>query len=410
MNKGPVIILVVVGLVAGYFIGNVTGGSTPDEGAETETADLSEQVTQLETDVRAAKTGRREAESALRDAQRREMEAVSRAETAETALATAEAAAEAAAVSADAGGERAQSFPVFEPTALGAEALEALADTKWDKVGGHMAAMVPALVGLGASTVAGTPMDPATMQIVQENNMPLAGTAIRLTGAGVPGIGPNGAFTHPAFMVNAMAAALEAAELPLSDKQNERFATLGDDFVGRYARQLEGHGEDTLTLRKMIDETELKQALVTKLRLEMTAEQLEALSPESVRDHVGIDLFSSGIIWVGRLRRFRHTSRDNLVDRLQNELLATVPESDTAPALAEIQTWVDGLSNEFLEHSADELEKRGWGTLERTLACAKQFLALIDRLFDRGQLPDTVKASMSQNSQGTLMLDRPATE
>ena len=80
------------------------------------------------------------------------------------------------------------------------------------------------------------------------------------------------------------------------------------------------------------------------------------------------DMFSAGIIWVQRLRRFRHDSRDDLVEKLQAELLASVPESDRAPGQAEIQGWADSLPNDFLEHSADPLERRGWGTLTPTCA------------------------------------------
>ena len=290
------------------------------------------------------------------------------------------------------------------------EAVGAALDAMdWAALAENMAAMAPVLPRIAEATAAGEPLPPDVRLTIVRHNQPLQLMALRADKDGVPGTGPNGSFTHPAITVNAMAAALEVAGLPLDARQKERFGTIGDRFVEQDRTRLGGYTDETLQLTRLIGETRLKQELVDQLREELTPEQREALSPAASRDRLGLDLFGAGLTWSGRVQGIQHTSLDDLVERVTGSIAGGLQPAYRDAVLDEVRAWAEGLPRELVERSADAWEQKGWADVRIVMETAEHVETLVKSLLAHADLPTSVTATL-RRSPGTFLFDRPSGE
>ena len=176
----------------------------------------------------------------------------------------------------------------------------ALGEVDWKSVGESTNSMVPLITELRDSIKKGGPFPLETAGKIQRLNGSLIQAAAKIADK-IPGSGINGSYTHPAFMVNAMAATLEAAGLPLTESQAESLGKLGRDFTERDRARSAGYDERTLDLLKVLEEAEMKDQFFGQALGLLTEKQRETLSPEATRGILGLDLFSSGLMLAGHI-------------------------------------------------------------------------------------------------------------
>jgi hypothetical protein len=168
---------------------------------------------------------------------------------------------------------------------------EFLTVVDWGTVGTNMSAMTPLISQFAKRFADDGSMDPEVVGKINSYNGPLVTAALA---AGQKGqLEPNVAFTHPAFMVNAIAATLEAAKVPLSEAQG---ASLGE-VAGRYTTELSrlpaATEPDRWALARLADESELRERFFVDAFRLLSAEQLAALTPPYAKDRLQMDIFSA---------------------------------------------------------------------------------------------------------------------
>ena len=114
-----------------------------------------------------------------------------------------------------------------------------------------------------------------------------------------PGSAANDAFSHPALVAMMAAALFHALDVPLIPGQRTAFDRTDQHASDAVARATDGATEREFLLEAVIDESEAKLAFATALRALLTPEQHALLSPASIRDLVGYDLFGPAQMWVG---------------------------------------------------------------------------------------------------------------
>jgi hypothetical protein len=149
---------------------------------------------------------------------------------------------------------------------------------------------------------------------LQQHNGPLVAAGLKVMKE-LPGTGVNGSFTHPAFQVNAIAAALDAAKKPLTPAQATALEKIGREFSDEDARRLQGYDESAYALQKTIDEAELRRRFFEAAFEALAKEQRDALTPPSVKGLLGFDLYSDGLVWMTVVRplSFKEKDTDALV-------------------------------------------------------------------------------------------------
>ncbi len=296
MTTGGAIGVGVAGAVIGVVIGAklLAGGPAPEDGAagalEAKVANAERALANLKDAAERSKSDHAAARAKLEAS---EKEAASLREEVERLRAEAEARSAAAALP--------PAPPVAaKPAADGlrfsfGEYDAALREVDWNSVGKSTHEMVPLITELREAMKKGGPFPLETAGKIQKLNGSLIQAASKIMNK-VPGSGINGSYTHPAFMVNSMAATLEAAALPLSDAQAEALGKLGRDFTERDRARTAGYDERSLELQEVLDEADLKDQFFEQALAILTEKQRETLSPEATRGVLGLDLFSSGLM------------------------------------------------------------------------------------------------------------------
>jgi hypothetical protein len=175
----------------------------------------------------------------------------------------------------------------------------------------------------------------------------------------LPGDGINGAYTHPAFMANAMAATLEAAGLPLTAAQAEALGKLGREFSDRENARVQGYDDKAYAMQKILDEADLKDRFFDQAFALFTAEQREAVSPAATRGVMGIDLFSSGLLLQMHAQPMPSMNLDGYLGQVESVLLhrAEFPEERKAELKAAIKAWSADLPAEWFAGETEPMFK-----------------------------------------------------
>ena len=224
----------------------------------------------------------------------------------------------------------------------------------WEVAGKSVVALrtqLPRLREPGAS------MDHDLMEAIQKHMIPLAQIAIELHSKGVPGSEPNRSFTHPAVEVSMIRATLTQAKLPLTEDQDARLVKLGDSFVSRDANRLAAYTDET-PLQRLIDESRLKDSFFSEVDALLTEEQRNVLHPPTIRDWVGLDVFSSGVFWQGKVIAVVAASDAVLGAQITEQVAKHfgMNEEDKSVLEQRVSGWVGRLPEDAILRSTEGLQ------------------------------------------------------
>lgn len=302
------------------------------------------------------------------------------------------------------------SYPAYSPEGLG----DALATVDWDVVAESMSNMPPLIAELATHLVEGKPMTelPAeTVGSIQRYNGPLVTTAMRLSQKGVVGTDVNGAFSHPGFMSNALAATLLALDMPLGKAQSATLEKLTADYAAREARRAAGYGDDAYALEKIVDESRLKHDYFAEVYALLTAEQHDAVRPEAVRGRTQLDIFCESLVWSGKAGPMVYTDREDLARKVTGwaSSRGRIPQHLHEQSGALVTQWVDRLPEDALRWEADGLVNMGMLHVENVTQSAGHVLALL-KTFDRELDLDAEQRKSLRAVPGSIVLYRQAAQ
>ncbi len=276
-----------------------------------------------------------------------------------------------------------------------ASVKRALEGVDWAEAGVAITKLMPLLTKLEAALRDEVEMKAAEVAGISRWNSPLLALALRLEEQKVGGTGANGAFTHPSVIVNLLVSALAESGKPVSQAQLTMLSELGDRFLVDDERRTAGYNEETLALERTIGETELKQRFYESADALLTTEQRDILRPATLRGRLGVDLFSSGVIWHPLSRGVNFEKREDLASRMAAILLAQweVPVEQRDVAEEAARTWANGFTDAELKLADDQVLRdsakvsggvaAGWAKLDLARASARQMLAMQRALLER---------------------------
>lgn len=333
----------------------------------------------IERELAETKRQVRRAEAAAKEAREEVVELTARLEKAETKLA------ELAPPEAESGPKDWRDLVAEYPAYTSEEVEEWLDGVDWVQVGTSMSNMPPLIEKLAKAIAEGEDLQnlpPETIGNIQKYNAPLVTTALTMSQKGLPGTGANGAFSHPAFMVNAMAAALEALEMPLSERQSGLVERLGVEYTRRDEQRRAAYGDETSDLVKLRDESLLRRAFFREAYDVLTEEQHLALRPEATRGRLQLDIFSESLIWTGRAGPLPATDRDNLAAKVSEWVARRggLPPETYDRVREIVKDWVDALPASFVEVEPDTLTEGGMMHVDQVNAAAQHVSELQDTL------------------------------
>ncbi len=296
---------------------------------------------------------------------------------------------------------------------------DALDKANWKEVGEAVNKMVPLLVDLKDSIEAGKGL-PSNVGDLQRWNAPLLTLALS-TQEQIPGTGINGSFTHPSIMSNLVYSALAQSQVPLDEKQQQQLAEIGNRYVAEDERRIQGYGDDVLALQKTADEADLKGRFFKDVDAILTPEQQEVLHPSALKGRIGIDLFSSGLVWQLLVKPAYFSKREELPAKMAQVMLsdsALAEHKELVEAAA--ADWARSFSDAYLQATNDPTAVAsseqlsggmmiGWLPTELADKAAVHQIAMLKNLLDR--LPPDSGAAKQLRASSTLMMPvmKPAT-
>lgn len=171
---------------------------------------------------------------------------------------------------------------------------EALAKVDWAKIGEVTKEMQPMLVELlKQAAETGKPSTELALKL-QELNGKLVAQVPAMLQSGAPGFGPNGAYTHPLFVANSLAATLAAGGQTLDANQLAAIDGLVKSFAAENdAVAAAPRGFD---LERLLAEAEMKDRFFAEVTSRLTPDQQAMLYPREMAEYDGANLFGSGLM------------------------------------------------------------------------------------------------------------------
>ncbi|MBL9077728.1 MAG: hypothetical protein JNL08_09500 [Planctomycetes bacterium] len=168
-----------------------------------------------------------------------------------------------------------------------------LAKLDWRTMGEVTHEMGPMLVDLvqRMQETGELPMDLAAK--VGALNMKLVQQVPALMESGLPGSGPNGAYTHPLVSANILATTLDAAGLAMDQGQRDRIAGLVRQFSIETQAAMDSVQE--FDLQKLGLEAETKDRFYREVSSLLTPEQQRVMFPDGADRYDGASLFHSSL-------------------------------------------------------------------------------------------------------------------
>jgi hypothetical protein len=297
-----------------------------------------------------------------------------------------------------------------EPRFVPAGSEAALKAVDWSVVGKNMAEMALLITKFANELATTGKFTPDTIGRVQQLNGPLVTAALKA--AEKMGVtNPNVAFTHPAFMANAMAAALEAAGKPLSEAQAQAIGAAAEEYTAKEARRVASYGPDTFALDKAIEESALRDEFFARAFAQMTAEQREVLQPAATRGRLQADLFSPGLVWLTRSQVLSFRTKDGLIADLEQQVMrrTRLPDDRKTAVHDAVVEWANAIPAAELETPGDALSLAGMVPVAAVVTAATRESALLKRLIDVAR-PDDATAARIRAVEAVLVPVRQAAE
>jgi hypothetical protein len=263
----------------------------------------------------------------------------------------------------------------------GFEAL--VAEVDWKAVGKSLAEMTPLMPAFMDEWAKTQKLPAKTFGRINQANAGLVQAAITAAGhLKYDLMSANTAYTHPSFLVNAMAAALEAAGKPLTPAQLDAVSLVAAQSAAEETRRRAGYDESAWELQKLLDESALKQRMVDACFAQLSAEQREILAPESVRGRLQADVLSPALIWLRTAQMLPFADRDDLARKATAATLDLLGmgEDKGGVVAAAVSDTLAGFPPEVLDQPADAASMLGMLPLARVVDAATRELAMLKRL------------------------------
>jgi hypothetical protein len=254
-----------------------------------------------------------------------------------------------------------------------------LKELDWKVVGEAMNAMPPLLRNLAIGVREGKNV----MQIegigeIQRWNGPLLTQAMKLKVGGLSGTGVNGAWTHPAAVVNQVYAVLVQTDRKMTEPQIEQLKALGDRFIEAEARRMASYEASTFRLQMVIEEAALRDELYAEIDTLLTPEQRNLLHAEDIRGSTKSDFYCSGMVWLTVAQPIRFRERGDLASQIANLIIARdrVPDAHRDTVRKIVDEWAQALPDKMLSVPHDAEAAIGIMKVTHITAGAKQTLKL----------------------------------
>lgn len=246
--------------------------------------------------------------------------------------------------------------PVFFADAYGG----ALRKVDWNVVGTNLSKMVVLIPRIATDLAKNQSPKPDDLGRVQQLNGPLVTAALKIRET-LPGVGVNGKFSDPSFMINAMATTLSIAGQALSEAQSKSLETTAVNWMAKDRQRRDAYDDRTWVIQKLYEEGELKDGFFAEAFTHLTKEQVDTLSPAHVRGRVRLDLFSSSILFTALSRPDFFATREDLVESTLRgvSMNMRLSEEERDRARPVIAAWIESLPTELTEHPTDALDQHG---------------------------------------------------
>ncbi len=283
-----------------------------------------------------------------------------------------------------------------------AGAEELLKSVDWGAIGTNMSAMTPLIARFAQKYAEDGTIDGEAAGQIQVHNGPLV-TAALAAGARLK-LEPNTAFTHPAFMVNAIAATLEAARLPLAEAQLAALGELAARYTAELGRLASATDPDAWVLARLVDESELRERFFVEAFGLLSVEQRGALTQPYAKDRLQVDIFSAGLMWLPHAQALPFQGREDLnalFETSMTQVLKLGP-SDKAAFHEAVVEWASGLPPAWFEGEPDPLDAKGFVRVQRVHEAARRTVTLLQRWVDRTR-PDEAGLKRLRAISATLV-------
>jgi RNA polymerase sigma-70 factor (ECF subfamily) len=282
---------------------------------------------------------------------------------------------------------------------------------EWDDVGRRLHEMVPLVARLAREW--GRPQqDPSLADLVgrlSELNGPLVRHAIRASEALKTPAGVNGAFVHPWFMANALAATLAAAGRPLSPSQVEAVRAAGEASLREDARRAAARPADALFHEALLEESAARGAFFEAVRAALTRDQRAVLEARGAEGRVQGDLFSPALLWTGIVKPVAVASDAAWREEVRTSLgLSRLPEADRAAADRALDAALAAHPGALEEAPSDEASQAGFLPLAWVEESARRRVALVRRLLGEGVLDAATGAAIRRSAELPVPVRAPA--
>ena len=270
--------------------------------------------------------------------------------------------------------------------------LEGLTSADWPELGGAVKTMNGLFLELLADLEKGKPIGPELQQKIVAENAKLVRLAAGIMGK-IPTHAPvNGEFSHPLVLANLMSAVLEESGMPLTKAQKEAVMRAGGGYDAAYEKLQKGYNADTSELEKLVDELSLKQDSVKKVRGSFSAEQLEAVLPQQLRDLMQLDVLSPGISTALSAQPKSYSSAEEARSKFQKNLLKELGvASEAAGGFDEhFAAWQEEVQSLLTPRG----EKAGPPRFDDALLAARAEANLLRKLLATPGLDDKARAAI----------------
>jgi hypothetical protein len=153
--------------------------------------------------------------------------------------------------------------------------------------------MGPMLVELAAAMEKDGELPMDVIAKIQALNSKLVAQVPALMESGLPGSGPNGAYTHPLVAANILAKTLDAAGLSMDASQRAEIAGLVRSFSAEASAVADSVHD--IDLERMASEAETKDRFFREVSSRLTPEQYRVMFPEGADRYEGTSLFHSSL-------------------------------------------------------------------------------------------------------------------
>ncbi|MFN3242908.1 MAG: hypothetical protein ACE37K_15510 [Planctomycetota bacterium] len=190
--------------------------------------------------------------------------------------------------------EPATAEPVAELAFSDDRYRDVLKDIDWKLMGETTLEMQPLMNELVRALEEDGEIPPELAVKIEQLNANLIGQVPALLKAGLPGRGPNGAYTHPLVVSNILAKTLQAAGKPLDQAQSAALSGL----VKSFGSELDSisAGQFTFEAEQLQQEIEAKNRFYKEMSERLTPEQFASIYPKGSTEFDGLSLFGSGLL------------------------------------------------------------------------------------------------------------------